>query len=299
MTDSQKLVLMIQPVKLQGLIWQAVLKSQRISVIWESPQVDFIDNVRQLKKAGLTLPDAILVDVGIEGFNPYAFCRLCRDRYSEMQVILTNTAHNEIHPSERQWALHQGAADYLPAFQPDSLVTSVTHGVKAVLQAISSEPLENGALVSVLFSIKRQIESRKAAKQTQRSTDTDQTETIASYRSSTQFDAATELASAYAVTNGHSLNGKSVNGNGNGLAHGLNGNGRSLLLENGAAANGKSNGNNGKPSYVPLSQAPFNDQAMDSVEIEDVPEMTSAELEAELDSSGQPLPKRRYRGVTY
>lgn len=298
MTDSQKLVLMIQPVKLQGLIWQAVLKSQGISVIWESPQVDFIDNVQQLKKAGLTLPDAILVDVGIEGFNPYAFCRLCRDRYSEMQVILTNTARDDIHPSERQWALHQGAADYLPAFQPDALVTSVTHGVKAVLQAISSEPLENGALVSVLFSIKRQIESRKAAKQTQRSVDTEQTEsTVTSYRSSTQVDAATELASAYAVTNGHRLNGKSVSGNGNGFAHGLNGNGngRSLLLENGTVANGKANGK----SYAPLSQTPFSDPAMDSAEIEDAPEMTSAELDAELDSSGQPLPKRRYRGVTY
>lgn len=288
MTDSQKLVLMIQPVKLQGLIWQAVLKSQGISVIWESPQVDFIDNVRQLKKAGLALPDAILVDVGIEGFNPYAFCRLCRDRYSEMQVILTNTARNDIHPSERQWAMHQGAADYLPAFQPESLVTSVTHGVKAVLQAISSEPLENGALVSVLFSIKRQIESRKAAKQTQHNIDTDPAESnVTSYRSSTQFDTATELASAYAVTNGRSLNGKSFNGNGNGVAHGLNGNGRSVLLENGTVTNGSA------------SAAPFNHQAMDSAEMEEAPEMTSAEFEPELDSSGQPLPKRRYRGVTY
>ncbi|MGP1383964.1 MAG: hypothetical protein ACTS2F_10425 [Thainema sp.] len=294
MTDSQKLVLMIQPVKLQGLIWQAVLKSQGISVIWESPQVDFIDNVRQLKQAGLALPDAILVDVGIEGFNPYAFCRLCRDRYSEMQVILTNTARSEIHPSERQWALHQGAADYLPAFEPDSLVTSVTHGVKAVLQAISPDPIENGALVSVLFSIKRQIESRKAAKQTQRSADADQTEShVANYRSSTQFDAATELASAYAVTNGHGLNGKSINGNGS--SHGSNGNGRSVLLENGTVANGQSNGK----SHAPLSQTPFNDKTLDAAEIEETPEMTSAEFEPDLDSSGQPLPKRRYRGVTY
>lgn len=299
MTDSQKLVLMIQPVKLQGLIWQAVLKSQGISVIWESPQVDFIDNVRQLKKAGLALPDALLVDVSIEGFNPYAFCRLCRDRYSEMQVILTNTARNEIHPSERQWAMHQGAADYLPAFQPDSLVTSVTHGVKSVLQAISSEPLENGALVSVLFSIKRQIEARKTAKQTQHDVvDADPASSkLTSYRSSTQLDLETELAAAYAVTNGHSLNGKSFNGNG--AVYGLNGNGRSngysMRVENGTVANGST-------STAPSNNKANNkaiDKVMDAAELEQESEMTSAELEPELDSSGQPLPKRRYRGVTY
>lgn len=291
MTDSQKLVLMIQPVKLQGLIWQAVLKSQGISVIWESSQVDFVDNVRQLKKAGLALPDAILVDVGIEGFNPYAFCRLCRDRYSEMQVILTNTARTEIHPSERQWAMYQGAADYLPAFQPDSLVTSVTQGVKSVLQAIDSEPLENGALVSVLFSIKRQIESRKATKQAQSQTESEVP--ITHHRSSTQFDVITELASVSAA-NGHSVNGNGLNGsklNGNGLnGNGLNGNGRSSLVENGTASNSRS-------SLKPSKTQP-NSRIMDSAEIDDAPEMTSAEIEPELDSSGQP-PKRRYRGVTY
>lgn len=288
MTDSQKLVLMIQPVKLQGLIWQAVLKSQGISVIWESPQVDFIDNVRQLKKAGLALPDAILVDVGIERFNPYAFCRLCRDRYSEMQVILTNTARNEIHPSERQWAMHQGAADYLPAFQPDSLVTSVTHGVKSVLQAISAEPLENGALVSVLFSIKRQIEARKTAKQTQPNVEAEPSNSrLTGYRSSTQLDLEAELAAAHAGTNGHGLNGKSFDGTS--FAYEFNGNGRSLRLENGAAANGNGSASN----------APLNNPALDSVELEKESEMTSAEQPPELDSSGQPLPKRRYRGVTY
>lgn len=296
MTDSQKLVLMIQPVKLQGLIWQAVLKSQGISVIWESSQVDFVDNVQQLKKAGLALPDAILVDVGIEGFNPYAFCRLCRDRYSEMQVILTNTARDDIHPSERQWAMYQGAADYLPAFQPDSLVTSVTQGVKSVLQAIDSAPLENGALVSVLFSIKRQIESRKATKQAQSQAESEVP--ITHHRSSTQFDVVTELASVSAA-NGHSFNGNGLNGsklNGNGSngygsnGHGLNGNGRSSLVENGTASSSRS-------SLKPSKTQPTS-RMMDSAEIDDAPEMTSAEIEPELDSSGQP-PKRRYRGVTY
>lgn len=162
MTDSQKLVLMVQPTRLQGLIWHAVLKSQRFAVIWEAADFDIAENLHQLAIAGLPLPNLLLVDVRLKDFNPYAFCRWCRGEYPDVKIILTNVAQREIEPSERQWAMHQGAADLMPGFRRDNLVTSVTTGVKRLLQVLDDQPLDNGALIAVLFAMKRELEARQA-----------------------------------------------------------------------------------------------------------------------------------------
>lgn len=160
MADSQKLVLMVQMSKLQGLIWQAVLKSQQISVIWEAPDIDLIDSIEQLKQAGLALPDLLLIDVRLPGFNAYEFCRWCREYHPIVKVVLTNDSQKVISHSERQWAIYQGAADLLPGFQRENLVSSVAVAVKRLLEILDS-PLNNGALISVLLTMKRQLEARQ------------------------------------------------------------------------------------------------------------------------------------------
>lgn len=161
MADQQKLVLMIQPTRLQGLIWQTVLRSQQIKVIWETPETDLVQSISQLVHAGLTLPDLLLIDIRLRDFNPYAFCRWCRENCPELTVILVNAAQKEIIPSERQWAILQGAEDLLPGFDLDNLVTSVTMGLRRALEALDGQPLDNGALISVLLSMRRQIESKR------------------------------------------------------------------------------------------------------------------------------------------
>jgi CheY-like chemotaxis protein len=160
MAEPQKLVLMVQPARLQGLIWQSVLKSQQISVIWESPETNLVDNINLLKEAELTLPDLLLVDVKAPNFNPYEFCRWCRENHPSVKVVLTDVSLKEISRYERRWAIYQGAADLLPGFQRENLVSSVASSVKRVLEVMDSYPLNNGALISVLLSMKRQLESR-------------------------------------------------------------------------------------------------------------------------------------------
>lgn len=164
MPDSQKIILMVQPSRLQGLIWQTVLKSQQLSVIWESPAADLAENLDQLKAAGLTLPDLLLVDMQVPDLNPYAFCRWCREQYPGLKLVLTNSSQTEISLSERQWAVNQGASDLLAGFQSDNLVSGVTSGVKRVLEILDGQPLNNGTLISVLLAMKRQLEARSAAK---------------------------------------------------------------------------------------------------------------------------------------
>ena len=138
-----------------------MLRSQQISVIWEAPDTDLKDNLDQLKYAGLTLPDLLIVDVQCLGDNPYAFCRWCRENHPEVKVLLTNVQQTEISSPEREWAIHQGAANLLPGFQRDNLVSSATTGVKCALEVLKLTDLNDGALISVLLKLRRELEMRR------------------------------------------------------------------------------------------------------------------------------------------
>lgn len=161
-TSSQKLVLMVQPTRLQGMIWQAVLKSQNIAVIWEAVDTNLRDSLNQLRAAELALPELLLVDMGLPHFNAYEFCRWCRETHPDVKVILTNSRQTKVSASERQWAIYQGAADLLPGFKADTLVSSVAAATKRILEVLDDHPLNNGALISVLLSMKRELEARRS-----------------------------------------------------------------------------------------------------------------------------------------
>ncbi|HEY9647766.1 MAG TPA: response regulator [Chroococcidiopsis sp.] len=161
MVEVPKLVLMIQPNRLQGLIWQTVLKSQKISAIQETADSDLTSSISELKQAGLTLPDLLLIDINQVGFNPYSFCRWCRDNHPDVKIVLTNSAQLEISPPERQWALNQGAADLLPVFQIENLVSSVAVGTKRLLDILDYPDFDNAALISTLLRMKREFDARR------------------------------------------------------------------------------------------------------------------------------------------
>lgn len=160
MAEAQKLILMVQPNRLQGAIWQAVLKSQEITVIWEAADANLLESFGQLKQAGLRLPEVLLLDTQAPGLNPLMFCRWCREYHPDVQVVLTDHTQREIPSYERRWALYQGAADFLPGFQRQNFVSSVAEAVKRILELLDNHPLNNGALISVLLAMKRQLEVR-------------------------------------------------------------------------------------------------------------------------------------------
>ena len=152
---------MINSNQLQSIIWQTVFKSQRISVIQESPDTDLSTNLEQLKEAGLILPSLLLIDIHQIGFNPYSFCRWCREHHPTLKVVLINSQQLDVSPPERQWAMNQGAADLLPGFNLDNLVSSVTAGTKSVLSVLNNQELDNGALIAVLLKMKRELDARR------------------------------------------------------------------------------------------------------------------------------------------
>jgi CheY-like chemotaxis protein len=158
MAESQKLVLLVQTVRLQGLIWQTILRSQNLSVIWEFPDINLPESLDQLKTAGLELPDLLVIDVQIPNFNPYSFCRWCRQHYPEMSIILTNSSQSEISPSQRQWAIHQGASDLFPGFKLEYLVSSAVAVARFVVKRLHIKALNGSLLITSLLAIKHQVE---------------------------------------------------------------------------------------------------------------------------------------------
>ncbi|MDX2099468.1 MAG: response regulator [Leptolyngbyaceae cyanobacterium bins.59] len=153
MTSFQKTVVMIQPSKRQGQIWQASLVSQGISLIWEASDLDLAAMLVRMNQAGFVPPDLLLIDVGVLNSNPYAFCRWCREHYPDQKIVLTNASQKEISPPERQWAIYQGAHDLLPGFQRETLLTGVAASITRILEILEAPPLRQEPLIQVLFSL--------------------------------------------------------------------------------------------------------------------------------------------------
>ncbi|HIK53599.1 MAG TPA: response regulator [Synechococcales cyanobacterium M55_K2018_004] len=146
-----KFVLMVHPTGRQGAIWQAVLRSQKLSVLWESPDVDLPASLNHLADHHAKLPNLLLIDTRIQALNPYKLCRWGQQVFPDLKIVLVNGAQTVITPTEREWAKYQGAADLLAGFQPDRLVTGGVSKVQRVLELLEHQPLEQGALVAALL----------------------------------------------------------------------------------------------------------------------------------------------------
>jgi hypothetical protein len=161
MVDNTKLVLMVQPVGRQGLIWQTILRSQGISVIWESADVNIPTSITYLQSAGAALPDLLLIDTRVQPINPYGICRWCHKHCPEVKVVLVNGAQEQVTPSEQGWALCQGAADLLPRFRDDQMASSAYERAKRILDLLGQSSLDSGALVTALMRTSKHHSSKK------------------------------------------------------------------------------------------------------------------------------------------
>lgn len=157
MESPQKLAFVIQANRLQGLIWQALLKSQSLAVILEPSRTDLVDCISQIAEAGLTLPDLIILDTEINDINPYEFCRWCRQSFPHIQIFLTRTHRGPIAETERRWAMQQGASGFLHGFHRETLMSSAADSTRLILSTLDAPFLDEKALLSVLLNIRRQM----------------------------------------------------------------------------------------------------------------------------------------------
>lgn len=163
MDAPQKLAFIVQSNRLQGLMWQALLKSQKLAVILEPAKSDLADCISQIASAGLTLPDVIVLDAEAAELNPYEFCRWCRATFPTMQIFLTRCRQLHISDTEQRWAKQQGATDFLFGFDRDTLMSGATDNVKRILTSLDYPFLDEKALLPVLLNIRRQLGTTQVA----------------------------------------------------------------------------------------------------------------------------------------
>ncbi|MDG2990002.1 response regulator [Candidatus Synechococcus calcipolaris G9] len=145
-----KTVLMTQSVQRQGEIWHSILTSQGFTVIWEGNDADLVHVLGQMQAAGLTLPDLILIDMGMAITNPYRFCQLAQQDFPGLTIVITVGEERAITSAERRWAIRQGAADLLPGIQQSTLVASVVSHLTRIMELLNALPLQQDALMAAL-----------------------------------------------------------------------------------------------------------------------------------------------------
>jgi diguanylate cyclase (GGDEF)-like protein/PAS domain S-box-containing protein len=153
---SRKTVLMMQSSNHQSNIWRAALKSQNVLLKSFNPEVDLQKMIEQRAQAGESLPDLLLLDMTTLRPNPYSFCRWCHSEYPQLKIVLTSGTRTEVPPSERQWAIHQGALDLLAAFPEENLfskLVDIAAKVRSLLLALDTYPVSQQSLASALMSI--------------------------------------------------------------------------------------------------------------------------------------------------
>jgi CheY-like chemotaxis protein len=159
----QRMAFVVQPNRLQGLIWQALLKSQRISVILENANGELGECLEQIAAAGLTLPEFIILDAETPGLNPYEFCRWCRERFPKIKVFLTRIHIQPLTEGECRWAMNQGARGFFNGFTRETLMSTAVVNIKQILTVAGEPFLDERALLMVLLNIRRQIGTAKSA----------------------------------------------------------------------------------------------------------------------------------------
>lgn len=152
-------VLMVQPIKKQGLIWQRLLKDCGIQVLWESEVMAAARIIDRLQ-SNQPLPDLLLLDISVLQPNPFIFARWCREKYPALKLILTNSSRNEIYPSERRWAQQQGATELLTGFPEKNLrlnALEIIQKLNCVIQALQVQAMPQQSLFSTLQALETEL----------------------------------------------------------------------------------------------------------------------------------------------
>jgi PAS domain S-box-containing protein len=155
-----KSVVLLQSSKIQGKVWQEILASQGIPLNWIEPEVNLQQFIEQLDESNQPLPKLLLLDMTALKPNPYSFCRWCNSNHPRLKIILTSGTRTDIPPSERKWAIHQGALDLLPGFAQQDLfanMVDIISKVRLVLTALDWRSLEQSRLSAALLAIQAVI----------------------------------------------------------------------------------------------------------------------------------------------
>ncbi len=146
MAESQKKVLVIQLSEEQQRLWQMALGSQQLDVMSEPATSDIVQFLDQTKKDGRSLPNLLIMDIGITTANSTSLqarnvCRWCTDNQPDLKVILTNPREDQIKSVGLRWATRQGAIDLLPRLYKATVIADVTKVIQILGATLLEQPL--------------------------------------------------------------------------------------------------------------------------------------------------------------
>jgi len=145
-------VLMLQSSTLQGEVWQEVLQTLQVSVLWVTSDNEFTTQI-DIDAAANRLPQILLIDVRAYNGNPYYFCRWCHNKYPKVLIFLIDSIREDISNLECQVAIKSGALQLFPSIQnKDSRLnfSKITKQVNDVLIALGNEAVKVDTIAPIL-----------------------------------------------------------------------------------------------------------------------------------------------------
>jgi pSer/pThr/pTyr-binding forkhead associated (FHA) protein len=159
-TQSQyRTVLLVYHAPLQGAIWQEVLSAQGVAVIWETADVDLTETIESLAGLEDAFPDLLLLEIETQKANPHSICYWCRQHYPQLKIIFTSSIRSNITPAEQEWAVRQGAENFLPCFPQSGSAVDSAQAAQTINQVlkilnipnVDAEALSDSLLIAQTF----------------------------------------------------------------------------------------------------------------------------------------------------
>ncbi len=109
--NSEKVILIVQNDIESLKFWKSCFLTQNCRVILTPPEANTIAKI-----VADCYIDLVVIDLNIDSFNPYVFCRqLVQDNF-DLQVIFSDRTRKTISDLEMRWATLQGAKDIILGF---------------------------------------------------------------------------------------------------------------------------------------------------------------------------------------
>jgi pSer/pThr/pTyr-binding forkhead associated (FHA) protein len=146
--SARKQALMIHASAIQGKIWQEILLSQGIDVLWEVPGAQ-LQQIIGLQATANLLPPLLIIDIQSVKEDIYGLCHWCRQQGLSVQILLIDSSRSDIPDSEQAYITKLGFLSLFPALPAGQLFTRRLHIFEIALslltafqeQTLNREPL--------------------------------------------------------------------------------------------------------------------------------------------------------------
>jgi pSer/pThr/pTyr-binding forkhead associated (FHA) protein len=134
---AQKQVLMIHASAMQGKIWQEILLSQHIDVLWDVPGAN-LQQVIGLKAVANLMPPLMVIDMQAIQEDLYGIVHWCRLQRLSIEILLIDSSRSHIPDNEQAYVKTLGFLDLLPALPVGQLCTLYPQIVEIALNTLTA-----------------------------------------------------------------------------------------------------------------------------------------------------------------